>query len=43
MLPEIITKARERLLVRARFLGSIALWLHWIEAPEVRTMATDGR
>ena len=43
MLPEIITKARERLLVRARFLGSIALWLHWIESPEVRTMATDGR
>ena len=43
MLPEIITKARERLLVRARFLGSIALWLHWIEAPEVGTMATDGR
>jgi predicted metal-dependent peptidase len=43
MLPEIITKARERLLVRARFLGSIALWLQWIEAPEVGTMATDGR
>ena len=43
MLPEIITKARERLLVRARFLGSIALWLHWSETPEVGTMATDGR
>ena len=43
MLPHIITKAREQLLVRARFLGSIALWLHWTEAPEVRTMATDGR
>lgn len=43
MLPEIITKARERLLVRARFLGSIALWLQWIEAPEVGTIATDGR
>jgi predicted metal-dependent peptidase len=43
MLPEVITKARERLLVRARFFGSIALWLDWVEAPEVGTMATDGR
>ena len=42
-LPDIITKARARLLVRAPFLGSIALGLGWVEAPEVGTMATDGR
>lgn len=41
-LPDIITKARARLLVRAPFLGSIALGLGWIEAAEVGTMATDG-
>ena len=43
MLPDIITKARARLLVRAPFFGSIALGLRWIAAPAVRTMATDGR
>ena len=43
MLPDIITKARARLLVRAPFFGSIALGLKWIAAPAVRTMATDGR
>lgn len=43
MLPDIITKARARLLVRAPFFGSIALGLKWIGAPAVRTMATDGR
>jgi predicted metal-dependent peptidase len=42
-LPETITKARARLLVRAPFFGSIALGLLWVNAPEVRTMATDGR
>ena len=42
-LPEIITKARARLLVRAPFFGSIALGLRWVAAPEVGTMATDGR
>jgi|HubBroStandDraft_1064217.scaffolds.fasta_scaffold00063_6 predicted metal-dependent peptidase len=41
-LPDIITKARARLLVRAPFLGSIALGLFWIEAAEIGTMATDG-
>ena len=40
---EIITKARARLLVRAPFLGSIALGLGWVDAPEIGTMATDGR
>ena len=43
MLPEIITKARARLLVRAPFFGAIALGLRWVAAPEVGTMATDGR
>ena len=43
MLPDIITKARARLLVRAPFFGSIALGLKWIAAPPVGTMATDGR
>jgi predicted metal-dependent peptidase len=43
MLPDIITKARARLLVRAPFFGSIALGLKWIDAPSVGTMATDGR
>ena len=43
MLPDIITKARARLLVRAPFFGSIALGLRWIEATEVHTMATNGR
>nr|WP_294559856.1 VWA-like domain-containing protein [uncultured Rhodopila sp.] len=42
-LPDTITKARARLLVRAPFFGSIALGLGWVNAPEVRTMATDGR
>jgi predicted metal-dependent peptidase len=42
-LPDTITKARARLLVRAPFFGSIALGLDWVNAPEVRTMATDGR
>jgi predicted metal-dependent peptidase len=42
-LPQTITKARARLLVRAPFFGSIALGLLWVNAPEVRTMATDGR
>jgi predicted metal-dependent peptidase len=42
-LPDTITKARARLLVRAPFFGSIALGLVWVNAPEVRTMATDGR
>ena len=42
-LPETITKARARLLVRAPFFGSIALGLAWVNAPEVCTMATDGR
>ncbi|MGH7121544.1 MAG: DUF2201 family putative metallopeptidase, partial [Acetobacteraceae bacterium] len=42
-LPDIITKARARLLVRAPFLGSIALGLEWRCAPEIGTMATDGR
>jgi predicted metal-dependent peptidase len=42
-LPAIITKARARLLVRAPFIGSVALGLGWVNAPEVGTMATDGR
>jgi predicted metal-dependent peptidase len=42
-LPTIITKARARLLVRAPFLGSIALGLDWVGAPEIGTMATDGQ
>ena len=42
-LPAIITKARARLLVRAPFIGSIALGLAWVNAPEISTMATDGR
>ena len=42
-LPGIITKARARLLVRAPFIGSIALGLAWVNAPDVGTMATDGR
>ena len=39
----IITKARARLLVRAPFIGSIALGLAWVNAPDIGTMATDGR
>jgi predicted metal-dependent peptidase len=42
-LPAIITKARARLLVRAPFIGSIALGLAWVNAPDIGTMATDGR
>ena len=42
-LPAIITKARARLLVRAPFIGSIALGLTWVNAPDIGTMATDGR
>ena len=42
-LPDIITKARARLLVRAPFFGALALGLKWVDAPEVGTMATDGR
>ena len=42
-LRSIITKARARLLVRAPFLGSIALSLEWLCAPDIGTMATDGR
>ena len=42
-LPSIITKARARLLVRAPFLGSIALGLEWVCRPEIGTMATNGR
>jgi predicted metal-dependent peptidase len=42
-LPAIITKARARLLVRAPFIGSIALGLAWVNAPHIGTMATDGR
>jgi len=42
-LPSIITKARARLLVRAPFLGSIALGLEWVCASDIGTMATDGR
>jgi predicted metal-dependent peptidase len=42
-LPAIITKARARLLVRAPFIGSIALGLRWANVPEIGTMATDGR
>jgi predicted metal-dependent peptidase len=42
-LPLIITKARARLLVRAPFIGSIALGLEWVNAPTIGTMATDGR
>jgi predicted metal-dependent peptidase len=41
-LPLIITKARARLLVRAPFIGSIALGLEWVNAPTIGTMATDG-
>ena len=41
-LPAIITKARARLLVRAPFIGSIALGLAWVNAPDIGTMATDG-
>lgn len=36
-------KARARLLVRAPFFGSLALDLHWVAAPGVGPMATDGR
>ena len=42
-LPAIITKARARLLVRAPFIGSVALGLRWVNAPDIGTMATDGR
>lgn len=42
-LPTIITKARARLLVRAPFIGSMALGLAWVNAPDIGTMATDGR
>ncbi|MBV8292600.1 MAG: hypothetical protein JOY55_12450 [Mycobacterium sp.] len=42
-LPAIITKARARLLVRAPFIGSLALGLAWVKAPDIGTMATDGR
>ncbi len=42
-LPAIITKARARLLVRAPFIGSIALGLAWVYAPDIGTKATDGR
>jgi len=42
-LPAIITKARARLLVRAPFIGSIALGFAWVNAPDIGTMATDGR
>jgi predicted metal-dependent peptidase len=42
-IPAIITKARARLLVRAPFIGSIALGLAWVNAPDIGTMATDGR
>jgi predicted metal-dependent peptidase len=42
-LPAIITKARARLLVRAPFIGSIALGLAWVNTPDIGTMATDGR
>ena len=42
-LPPTITKSRSRLLVRAPFFGSIALDLAWVDAPEIGTMATDGR
>ena len=42
-LPSVITKARARLLVRAPFLGSIALGLEWVCRPEIGTMATNGR
>jgi predicted metal-dependent peptidase len=42
-LPAIITKARARLLVRAPFIGSIALGLAWLNEPDIGTMATDGR
>ena len=42
-LPAIITKPRARLLVRAPFIGSIALGLAWVNAPNIGTMATDGR
>src|ERR1700722_8586782 len=41
-LPAIITKARARLLVRAPFIGSIALGLVWVNASDIGTMATDG-
>ena len=42
-LPAIIAKARARLLVRAPFFGSMALGLAWVDAPDIGTMATDGR
>ena len=42
-LPNTISKARARLLVRAPFFGSIALGLAWVNAPGIATMATDGR
>ncbi len=42
-LPPTIVKARARLLVRSPFFGSIALGLIWVNAPEIGTMATDGR
>jgi predicted metal-dependent peptidase len=42
-LPAIITKARARLLIRAPFIGSIALGFAWVNAPDIGTMATDGR
>src|ERR1700727_1489463 len=41
-LPAIITKARARLLVRAPFIGSIALGLVWVNAPDIGTIATYG-
>jgi predicted metal-dependent peptidase len=43
VLPPTIAKARARLLVRSPFFGSIALGLVWVNAPEIGTMATDGR
>jgi predicted metal-dependent peptidase len=42
MLPDIITRARARPLIRAPFFGSIALGLEWIAEAAIRTMATDG-
>jgi hypothetical protein len=42
-LPEILAKARAQLVIRAPFFGSITLGLIWVEAPEIGTMATDGR
>ena len=43
MLPEIISRARARLLVRAPFFGAIALGLRRVSEPDIGTMATDGR